>query len=157
MARSKNCVSLIGNLGVDPKIHTFGNGDKVATFTLATSEDWKDRESGETKSSTEWHNISVQGPAADFCEKYLRKGSMIDIEGMLKTRKYNDTQGIERSITEVVVTRSPKHTIIPCDGGRQAPAETSTSDRGSAQRNNRHTPPAAGGYDPGILDGDIPF
>ena len=99
---SKNKVNLLGNLGKDPEIYTFDNGDKVAKFTLATSEHWKDKQTGEKKSKTEWHNIVVQGGAAKVVEQYVKKGDKIDLEGKLTTRKWKDNDGNDKYQTEVV-------------------------------------------------------
>ncbi len=104
MAGSVNKVILIGNLGRDPEIRTFQNGGKVANFSIATSERWTDRQSGEKREKTEWHNIVVRNEAlVGVCERFLRKGSKIYLEGRLETRKYTDQNGQEKFMTEVVV------------------------------------------------------
>lgn len=104
MAGSVNKVTLLGNLGQNPNIHTMRNGNKVVTFNLATSEGWKDKQTGERKEQTEWHKIVIYNEGlASIAEKYLRKGSKVYLEGQLKTRKWVDQQGIERYITEVVL------------------------------------------------------
>jgi single-strand DNA-binding protein len=100
-----NKVILVGRLGNDPKVNVFQSGDRAANFSLATSNEWKDKNTGEKKQQTEWHNISVYGPLASICEQYLKKGSQIFVEGRLKTRKYTDKNNIERSITEVVMEK----------------------------------------------------
>jgi single-strand DNA-binding protein len=103
MAYSINKVTLLGNVGKDPEIRTFQNGGKVANFTLATSESWKDKATGEKKSHTEWHNVVVQNEKlVEIVEKYVKKGSKLHIEGKLETRKYNKDGG-DRYITEVVL------------------------------------------------------
>ena len=103
MAYSKNKVNLLGNVGKDPEIRTFPSGDKVANFTLATSESWKDKASGEKKTKTEWHNIVVRnGLLVDIVEKYVKKGAKLDIEGKLETRKW-EKDGVTRSTTEIVL------------------------------------------------------
>ena len=104
MAGSVNKVILIGNLGRDPESRAFQNGGKVVNLRIATSESWKDRSSGERKEKTEWHSVAVfQEGAANFAEKYLRKGSKVYIEGQLETRKWQDQQGQDKYSTEVVI------------------------------------------------------
>lgn len=98
-----NKVILIGNLGHDPEIRYMPNGNAVANFTLATSENWRDKQTGENKEKTEWHRIVIFGKRAEIASEYLRKGSQIYIEGMLQTRKWSDQSGIERYITEIIV------------------------------------------------------
>ncbi|GAB3443247.1 single-stranded DNA-binding protein [Insolitispirillum peregrinum] len=104
MAGSVNKVILIGNLGRDPEVRTTQNGGKIVNFTLATSETWKDRQSGERREKTEWHRVAVFNPnLADIAERYLRKGSKVYVEGALQTRKWTDQSGQERYTTEVVL------------------------------------------------------
>jgi single-strand DNA-binding protein len=106
MAGSINKVILVGNLGKDPEVRLSQDGSKVVNFSLATSEYWKDKNTGERKDKTEWHKVVVfnQG-LCDICEKYLHKGSKVYIEGQLQTRKWNDQAGIERYIAEIVLGR----------------------------------------------------
>ena len=104
MAGSVNKVIIVGNLGRDPEVRTMQNGDKVANFSVATSERWKDRNTGEMQERTEWHRIVIFGRTAEVAEKYLRKGAKVYIEGQLQTRKWEDKQsGQERYTTEVVI------------------------------------------------------
>ena len=104
MAGSVNKVILIGNLGKDPEARSFQNGGKVVNFTLATSETWNDRASGERKEKTEWHNVVVRNEKlGEIAEKYLRKGSKVYIEGQIQSRKYQDQSGSDRYITEIVI------------------------------------------------------
>jgi single-strand DNA-binding protein len=104
MAGSVNKVILIGNLGKDPEIKSFQNGGKIANFSIATSEQWKDKMSGERKERTEWHNITINGDGlVGVVERYLKKGSKVYIEGSLRTRKWQDRDGNDRYTTEVVV------------------------------------------------------
>ena len=101
---SVNKVILVGNLGKDPETRTFANGGKVVSFSLATSENWKDRASGERKEKTEWHNISIFSEGlAGVAERFLRKGSKVYIEGQLETRKWQDQSGNDRYTTDVVL------------------------------------------------------
>jgi single-strand DNA-binding protein len=104
MAGSVNKVILIGNLGRDPEIRTFQNGGKVCNLRIATSEQWKDKQSGERKERTEWHTVAVfQEGLVRICEQYLKKGSKVYIEGKLQTRKWQDQSGADRYSTEVVL------------------------------------------------------
>ncbi|MEM0976718.1 MAG: single-stranded DNA-binding protein [Pseudomonadota bacterium] len=104
MAGSLNKVMLIGNLGRDPEVRTFQNGGKVVNFSIATSERWRDKASGEQRERTQWHNIAVfNEPLGRIAEQYLRKGSKVFIEGQLETRKWQDQSGQDRYTTEVVL------------------------------------------------------
>ena len=104
MAGSLNKVMLLGNLGQDPEVRTFQNGNKVATLRLATSESWRDKQSGERKERTEWHTVVVFNDAlVKIAQQYLRKGSKVLIEGKLETRKWQDQSGQDRYSTEVVL------------------------------------------------------
>ena len=101
---SVNKAIIIGHIGKEPQISTFSNGGKIASFTVATSETWTDKQTGEKKEATEWHNVVIASPAlAEFSEKYLHKGQLVYVEGKLRTRKYSDKNGIERQIVEIVV------------------------------------------------------
>ncbi|WP_444451670.1 single-stranded DNA-binding protein [Rhodobacter capsulatus] len=104
MAGSVNKVILVGNLGRDPEVRSFANGGKVCNLRIATSETWRDKQSGERKERTEWHSVAIFNEAlAKIAEQYLRKGSTVYIEGQLETRKWTDQQGQERYSTEVVL------------------------------------------------------
>lgn len=104
MAGSVNKVILVGNLGRDPEVRSFANGGKVCNLRIATSETWRDKQSGERKERTEWHSVAIfNEPLAKIAEQYLRKGSTVYIEGQLETRKWTDQQGQERYTTEVVL------------------------------------------------------
>jgi len=106
MAGSVNKVILIGNLGKDPKVATLNSGDRVVNFTLATSETWKDKNTGERKEKTEWHNVVVFNDGiGKIVEQYCKKGSKVYLEGQLQTRKYTDASGVEKYSTEVVLQR----------------------------------------------------
>ncbi|MEA7571537.1 single-stranded DNA-binding protein, partial [Salmonella enterica subsp. enterica serovar Virginia] len=98
-----NKVILIGNLGADPELRYMPNNVAVANFTLATSESWKDKQSGEDKEKTEWHRIVIYNKLAEIAGEYLRKGMQVYIEGKLQTRKWQDQQGQEHYTTEIVV------------------------------------------------------
>ena len=96
-----NKVILVGNLGKDPEMRTFNNGDSVANFSVATSESWKDKQTGEKKTQTEWHNVSAFRKLAEICEKYLKKGDKVYIEGKLKTDKY-EKDGVTKYTTRII-------------------------------------------------------
>ena len=104
MAGSVNKVILVGNLGQDPEVRSFQNGGRVCNLRLATSENWKDRDSGERRERTQWHSIAIfSEPLVRVAEQYLRKGSKIYVEGQLETRKWQDQNGQDRYTTEVVL------------------------------------------------------
>lgn len=104
MAGSVNKVILVGNLGRDPEVRTFQNGGKVCNLRIATSENWKDRNTGERRERTEWHSVAIfSEPLARIAEQYLRKGSKVYIEGQLETRKWQDQSGQDRYSTEIVL------------------------------------------------------
>jgi single-strand DNA-binding protein len=104
MAGSVNKVIIVGNLGRDPEVRTFQNGGKVCNLRIATSETWKDRNTGERKERTEWHSVAIfSEPLARIAEQYLKKGSKVYIEGQLETRKWQDQSGQDRYTTEVVL------------------------------------------------------
>ncbi len=106
MASSLNKVTLIGNVGKDPEIRFMPDGSKVASFSLATSEVWKDKTTGERKDKTEWHRIvAFNDRVAELAEKYIKKGSKLYIEGQLQTRKWTDSTGVERTTTEIVISK----------------------------------------------------
>lgn len=104
MAGSVNKVIIVGNLGRDPEVRTFQNGGKVCNLRIATSETWKDRQTGERKERTEWHSVAIfSEPLAKIAEQYLKKGSKVYIEGQLETRKWQDQSGQDKYSTEVVL------------------------------------------------------
>jgi single-strand DNA-binding protein len=106
MAGSVNKVILIGNLGKDPEIRSTNDGTRIANFTLATSENWRDKASGERRERTEWHRVVIFNERlAEVAEKYLKKGAKVYVEGALQTRKWTDKEGQERYTTEVVLQR----------------------------------------------------
>ncbi len=106
MAGSVNKVILVGNLGRDPEVRTLNNGGKVVNLNLATSETWRDKQSGDRQERTEWHKVVIFNEnLADVAERFLRKGSKVYVEGQLQTRKYTDKDGAEKYTTEVVLQR----------------------------------------------------
>ncbi|HEX8384230.1 MAG TPA: single-stranded DNA-binding protein [Sphingomonas sp.] len=121
MAGSVNKVILVGNLGKDPESKAFQNGGKVVNLRIATSESWKDRQSGERKEKTEWHQVAIfDERIGETAEKFLRKGSKVYIEGQIQTRKWQDQNGADRYTTEVVVPRfGGVMTMLDGPGGGQ--------------------------------------
>ena len=116
MAGSVNKVILVGNLGKDPESRSFANGGKVVSFSVATSENWKDKGSGERKEKTEWHNVSIFSEGlAGVAERYLKKGSKVYLEGQLETRKWQDQSGNDRYSTDVVL-RQYNSAMVLLDG-----------------------------------------
>ncbi len=116
MAGSVNKVILVGNLGADPEVRSFQNGGKVCNLRIATSESWKDRNTGEKQERTEWHSVAIFSEGlAGVAERFLRKGSKIYVEGQLRTRKWQDNQGQDRYSTEVVL-QGPGAVLTMLDG-----------------------------------------
>jgi single-strand DNA-binding protein len=128
MSGSLNKVTLIGNLGKDPEIRSFQNGGRAAHFSLATTESWKDKQNGERKEKTEWHQIAIMSDGlVTVAEKYLKKGSKVYIEGKLETRKWADKDNQERYTTEVVL-RPYSGELIMLDGRKNEAGATATSE-----------------------------
>ena len=115
-SRGVNKVILVGNLGQDPEVRYMPNGGAVANITLATSESWRDKQTGENKEITEWHRVVLFGKLAEVAGEYLRKGSQVYIEGQLRTRKWQDQSGQDKYTTEVVVNEGGTMQML---GGRQ--------------------------------------
>lgn len=153
MAGSLNKVMLIGHLGKDPEIRTTQSSAKLANLSLATSQSWKDKATGERKESTQWHRVVVFNDGlAGFAERYLKKGATVYVEGQLETRKWTDNEGKDHYVTEVVV-RSFNGTLKGLDGRREGVDQGySLKDRESPADN---TPPAS--EYAADLDDDIPF
>ena len=152
MAGSVNKVILIGNLGRDPEVRAFQNGGKVANLRIATSETWRDRNSGERKERTEWHNVAIYAePLVRVAEQYLRKGSKVYLEGQLETRKWQDQSGQDRYTTEIAL-RPYRSELTMLDGRGEGGGGGGGGfdDRGSA-------PSGGGGGFASDLDDEIPF
>lgn len=113
-------VILIGHLGNDPEIRYMPNGGAVANITLATSESWRDKQSGEIREKTEWHRVVIFGKLAEVAGEYLKKGSQVYIEGSLQTRKWQDQSGQDRYTTEVIVNVGGSMQMLGGNGGNQA-------------------------------------
>ena len=151
-SRGVNKVILVGNLGQDPEVRYMPNGGAVANITLATSESWRDKQTGEMKEQTEWHRVVLFGKLAEVAGEYLRKGSQVYIEGQLRTRKLTDQAGVEKYTTEVVVNVGGTMQML---GGR--PQNTAQPDNKSQpQPQSTGAAPAAGNEPPPFED-DIPF
>lgn len=120
---SVNKVILIGNLGADPEVRRTNSGDPIANLRVATTEKWKDKQTGERQERTEWHSVAIFGPVAEVAERYLRKGSKVYLEGQLQTRKWQDRDGNDRYSTEVVL-RGPRATMAMLDGPSEGRAGT---------------------------------
>ncbi len=149
MAGFLNRVTLIGNVGKDPEVRTAQNGDKIVSFSVATTESWNDRSSGERREKTEWHRVVIFGNGlAGVAEKYLRKGSKVMVEGALQTRKWTDQQNVERYSTEIVLKPYNSNMIL-LDGNRSGGGRESGGDTASG---DGWTPPAGGD-----LDDEVPF
>ena len=162
MAGSVNKVILIGNLGADPEVRTFQSGGKVCNLRIATSETWKDRDSGERRERTEWHNVVIRSePLIRVAEQYLRKGSKVYIEGQLETRKWQDQSGQDRYTTEVCLR--PYRSELTMLDGRQDGGGGGGYGGGSGGRSGGSTGGGGGGDDydrggpGGGMDDEIPF
>ncbi|MDG1119078.1 MAG: single-stranded DNA-binding protein [Flavimaricola sp.] len=167
MAGSVNKVIIVGNLGRDPEVRTFQNGGKVCNLRIATSENWKDRTTGERKERTEWHTVAIfSEPLARIAEQYLRKGSKVYIEGQLETRKWQDQSGQDRYSTEVVL-RPYRGELTLLDGrdgggsggggggGYMEDQSGGGYDQGGYGGGSSSGPASSGGR--GDLDDEIPF
>ena len=137
---SVNKVIIVGNLGRDPEVRTFPSGDRVANVTIATTETWKDKQTGERREATEWHRVVFRGGLAGIVEQYLRKGSQVYVEGSIRSRKYNDASGMEKSITEIVATEMTMLGSRQGMGGPQGGGNDAGYDDGGGYDNS--PPPA---------------
>lgn len=162
-----NKVILVGRLGKDPESKTFANGGSVVNFTMATSETWRDKQTGERKERTEWHNIVIRNEnIGKIATQYLRKGSEVYVEGSISTRKWQDQNGADRYTTEIVI--GPFKGELALIGGRDGGGGGSSmggggrsDDYGGAPAGGYGSAPAGGGKRPGAfdddLDDDVPF
>ena len=166
---SVNKVIVVGNLGRDPEMRTFPSGDRVANVTIATTDRWKDKQTGEMKEATEWHRVVFNGRLAEIAGEYLRKGSQVYVEGSLRTRKWTDKDGIEKYTTEI---RADQMQMLGSRQGMGAPSG-GDDDGGYDSAPRRSAPPArsapsggGGGARPAPskpstgfddMDDDIPF
>ncbi|WP_034948911.1 single-stranded DNA-binding protein [Erwinia oleae] len=164
-ARGVNKVILVGNLGQDPEVRYTPNGKAVTGLSLATSESWRDKQTGENRENTEWHRVVLFGKLAEVAGEYLRKGSQVYIEGQLRTRKWTDNSGTDRWTTEVVV--GVNGTMQMLGGGRNNSSSTSGNNAQSGQQSGwgqpqqpQQTPSAPRNPQnepPMDFDDDIPF
>ena len=153
-SRGVNKVILVGNLGQDPEIRYMPNGGAVANITLATSESWRDKATGEQKEKTEWHRVVLFGKLAEVAGEYLKKGSQIYIEGKLNTRKWTDQAGVEKYTTEVHVNVGGTMQMLRGKSEGSRPAQSGTQQSRPAQQSQ----PAAQNNEPPMdFDDDIPF
>lgn len=173
MAGSVNKVILVGNLGADPEIRRLNSGDPVVNLRIATSETWRDKNTGDRKEKTEWHNVVIfNDNLAKVSEQYLKKGMKVYIEGQLQTRKWQDQQGQDRYTTEVVLQKFRGELQMLDSRGQGGDSQVGQGDRGSdfgqsspgddygnsrrASANGGRSGPASGGFSR-ELDDDIPF
>lgn len=160
MAGSLNRVQLLGHLGRDPEIRAFANGGKVCNLRIATSETWKDRNTGEKQERTQWHSVAifVEG-LVDVAERYLKKGSKVLLEGQLETRKWQDQSGADKYSTEVVL-RPFNSRLIMLDGrsgNDSGPPSAGGNDHGGYDQGSYDSGPSQGGFGAGSIDDEIPF
>ena len=149
MAGSVNKVILVGNLGKDPEVRRTTSGDPIVNLSLATSESWRDKSSGERKEKTEWHRVVIFNKnLADVAEKYLRKGSKVYVEGQLQTRKWTDKDGAEKYSTEVVL-QNFNGTLVMLDGRGEG--------GGGASRERVGASEAPAAFQRDEMDDEIPF
>lgn len=157
MARGVNKVILVGNLGRDPEVRYSPNGQAVANATLATSESWKDKTSGEKQERTEWHRVVFFGRLAEIAGEYLKKGAQIYVEGRLQTRKWQDKDGHDRYTTEIVANEMQ---MLGSRGGAGVPSDNFNQDQAPASENGAPAAKKAGGKNTAVagdFDDDIPF
>lgn len=157
--RGVNKVILVGTLGRDPETKSFPNGGSVTQFSIATSESWKDKNTGEPREETEWHRIVLNNRLGEIAQQYLKKGSKVYIEGSLRTRKWTDKEGVERYSTEV---RGDSMQMLDSKGGQgggqsQGDYESYSAPQSTPARSAPSAQPAQSSYSPNDLDDDLPF
>ncbi len=165
MAGSVNKVILVGNLGRDPEVRRTNSGDAVTSFSIATTESWRDKSTGERKDRTEWHNVVIFNEnLGKIAEQYCKKGSKIYIEGQLQTREYTDRDGNQRKSTEVVLQRfRGELTLLDSKGGARDADDASDASGGFGRSSpmqrtpDRRPATAGGGRMNDVIDDDIPF
>src|SRR5471032_3410994 len=153
-SRGVNKVILVGNLGQDPEIRYMPNGGAVANMTLATSESWRDKATGEQKEKTEWHRVVLFGKLAEVAGEYLKKGSQVYIEGKLNTRKWTDQAGIEKYTTEIHVNVGGTMQML---GGKAEGGKPAQSGGQQSRPTQQSQPPQQNNEPPMDFDDDIPF
>ena len=160
MAGSVNKVILVGNLGTDPEVRTMQSGDRVANFSLATSESWKDKQSGQRQERTQWHKVVIYNqPLVNVAEQYLKKGAKVYVEGQVETRKYTDRDGQEKYITEIVLRPfRGELTMLDGRGGSGTGVnDDSGADFAPANRGSQGFGGGAAAAATAPIDDDIPF
>ena len=161
MARGVNKVIIVGTLGNDPEVKYSASGSAIANLSVATSEQWKDKQTGEKKEQTEWHRVVIFGKLAEVAGEYLRKGSQVYIEGQLRTRKWTDSNGVDKYTTEVVIPQMGG--VMQMLGGKRDDSCQPQSRQQSGQQPQRQQQPQKqqsqqGGNEPPMdFDDDIPF
>ena len=155
MARGINKVILVGNLGADPETRAMPSGMTVCNLRIATTESWKDRQSGEQQERTEWHRVALFGRLGEIAGEYLHKGSQVYIEGSLRTRKWQDKQGQERYTTEIIA--SDMQMLGGRGGGMAAPSGAPEAGRERAAPAELPEPAAGASAEREEFDDDIPF
>ncbi|MAT65401.1 MAG: single-stranded DNA-binding protein [Gammaproteobacteria bacterium] len=153
MARGINKVILVGNLGKDPEVRYMPSGGAVANVTLATSDQWKDKQTGEQRERTEWHNVVFYQRLAEIVGEYLKKGSQVYVEGSLRTRKWQDKNGNDRYTTEIIASEMQ---MLGGRGGGGGGSANYNSNRAPAAAESQGGGGSGGGFDEGF-DDDIPF
>ncbi|HET8897511.1 MAG TPA: single-stranded DNA-binding protein [Rhodanobacteraceae bacterium] len=161
MARGVNKVILLGNLGADPIKRTTGSGSSITTLSVATSESWRDKQTGEQQERTEWHRVKLFGRLADIAADYLSKGRQVYIEGSIRTDKYTDKEGVERYATDIIANEMQLLGGAAeggSRGGGGGGGARSGGDYGN-ERPQRSGPPSAppAAMDSSFVDDDIPF
>lgn len=160
-SKGVNKVILVGNLGQDPEIRYMPSGGAVANISIATSESWKDKNTGEQKEKTEWHRVVIFGKLAEIAGEYLKKGSQVYIEGALQTRKWTDQSGVDKYTTEIVVAMNGVMQMLgskPAQGQPQQPqGGNQFSGAKQARPAAQNNAPAQNNEPPMDWDGDIPF
>ena len=149
---SVNKVIIIGNLGKDPETRYAPSGDAFCTIAVATTDEWKDKQTGEKKSATEWHKVIFNGKLAEIAGQFLKKGRPVYIEGSLRTRKWTNKEGVDQYTTEI---RADKMQMLGSKEGGGDSAPRPQQERPQRQAQPAQSPPAAGGF--GDFDDDIPF
>ena len=163
MARGINKVILVGNLGKDPETRYMPNGKAVTNFSIATSESWKDKQTGEQREQTEWHNIVMYERLAEIAAEYLKKGSQVYVEGRLRTRKWQDKEGRDRYTTEIIANEMQMLGSRAGGGMGGGGGGMGGGDFGGESRPSRSAPSGGGGRAPvnepssTEFDDDIPF
>ena len=157
MARGVNKVILLGNVGGDPETRNLPNGNAVTNITLATSETWKDKQTGQPQEKTEWHRVVLFGKVAEIAGQYLRKGSQVYIEGKLQTRKWQDQSGQDRYATEVVVDMGGSMQLLGGRGGADAEAPAAPRAQPAPAPAPKPAPTSQAMRPSDDYDDDIPF